>query len=254
MAIGRVLYNNVIKGITPTFSGTTLSGKPPSNATDWADYSYFTADSGNLDFTMATDTDIDSVSIYVKTVAGSNSIELQYESAPATFTSLKTFSSPSGTLDYEEFSGVTVSSGRKIRFVITAATTIDIRQLVVGERLEFEQGAWATVTPASFLQGVKVTNNISENGSVLGRSIKRLERSGKISLDHLTDSWVRASWEPFAYHFARYPFIFVWDYSGHADDVAFAFAEGVNPPQHGTAGRLSAEVSIKFLVADSLAV
>ena len=254
MATGRVLYDNVLRGITPTFSGTTLSGKPPANATDWADYSYFTANSGNLDFTMTADTDIDSVSIYVKTVAGSNSIELQYESAPATFTSLKTFSSPSGTLDYEEFSGVTVSSGRKIRFVITAATTIDIRQLVVGERLEFEQGAWSTVTPSTFLQGVKLTNDMAQNGSLLGRSIKRLERAGKIKLDHLTDSWVRASWEPFAIHSARYPFIFVWDYSGHPDDTAFSYAAKISPPSHGTAGRLSAEMDIRFLVADSLAI
>lgn len=252
MAIGRVLYDNVLRGITPSFSGTTLSGKPPASATDWADYTSFEADSGNLDFVVVADTDIDSVAIYVQTIAGSNSIELQYESAPATFTSLKTFSSPSGTLDYEEFTGVTVAAGRIIRFIITADTVLNIRQLVVGERLEFSQGAWSSVTPSFFLQGVKKSTNIGQNGSVLGTSIKRLERMGKIELDHLTDSWVRTSWHPFAVHAARYPFIFVWDYAGHADDVAFAYGEKITAPTHGTAGFLSASMPIRFLVADNL--
>jgi len=254
MIFGRVLYNNVIKGLATAFSGTTLSGKPPASATDWADYSVFSADSGNLDYTVAVDTAIDSVAIYVQTIAGTNSIVLQYESSASTFTTLKTFSAPSGTLDYEEFTGVTVAAGRKIRFVITAATVLNIRQLVVGPKLVFPIGQWATVTPSSFLQGVKVTNNIGQNGSVLGRSLKRLERSGKIDLDYLTDAFIRASWEPFALHAARYPFIYAWDYSGHADDIAFAYSTKTEAPSHSSAGFLSASMPIKFLVADSLAI
>lgn len=254
MIFGRVLYDNVLRGITPTFSGTTLSGKPPANATDWSDYSFFTADTGNLDYTVGADTDIDSVSIYVATTAGSNSIELQYESSPSTYTSLQTYSTPSGTLTFDDFTPVTVSSGRNIRFVITAATTMNIRQLVVGEKMDFQQGAWKTVTPPSFNQGVKVTNNIGQNGSVLSRSIKRLERKGKIQLDHLTDAWVRATWEPFSAHFARYPFVYQWDESGHPNDVAFAFADKVNAPTHASAGFLSVDVPISFLVADSEAI
>jgi hypothetical protein len=218
------------------------------------DYTFFTADSANLDFTVAADMDIDSVAIYCATAAGTNSIELQYESAPATFTSLKTFSAPSGTLDIEEFTGVTVSSGRIIRFVITAATTINIRQLVVGEIMEAEQGAWASVTPSDFVQGIKVTNNIGQNGSVLGRSIKRLERSGKIMWEHLTDSWVRNTLDPFVRHAARYPFFYQWDPTGHPNDVAFAFAEKINAAQHSSVGFLSFEMPIRFLVADNEAL
>lgn len=254
MAIGRVLYNNVLRGLTPTFSGTTVPAKTPASATDWADYTWFSADTGTLDYTVAVDTDIDSIAIYVQVIAGSNSIELQYESAPATFTSLHTFSSPSGTLDYEEFTGVTVLAGRIIRFVITADTVLNIRQIVVGEKLVFERPEWASVTPSFFTQGVKVTNNIGQNGSILGRSIKRVEKMGKIDIDFITDSWARTSWEPFARHAARYPFIFQWDYAGHPDDTAFSYAEKINAPSHGSAGLLSASMPIRFLVADNLAL
>jgi hypothetical protein len=254
MIKAKILYNNVIKGLTPTWSGTTATGKPPASSIDWLDWTFFEADAGNLDFTVGADTDIDSVALYCATAAGSNSIELQYESAPSTFTSLATFSTPSGTLDITEFTGVTVSSGRRIRFVITAATTIDIRQLIVGEVMEAEQGAWATVTAPDFVQGVKVTNNISQNGSMLGRSIKRSEKTGKIVWDHLTDSWCRNTLDSFVRHAARYPFIWQWDPTGHPNDVGFASATQINPAKHSANGYLSFEMPIKFLVADNEAL
>ena len=247
----KFLYSTLLRNITPSFSGTTLSGMPPASSTDLLDWSFFRADSGNLDFEMTEDTDINSVAIYVANASGSNSIEVQYESSPSTYTSLATFSSPDGSLDIEEFSSVTVLSGRNIRFVITAATTIDIRQLLIGEVLEAEQGQWASVMPPPFNAGVKVTNNIGANGSVLGRSIKRLERMGKINLEYLSDSWIRANWEPFSEHFSRYPFIYQWDPSGHPNDVAFAYAEKINPPKHTEHGYLSVDIPIRMLVADS---
>lgn len=254
MIYPRFLYSTLLRNIAPTFSGTTLSGMPPINATDLMDWTYFRANSGNLDFTMTANTNIDAVAIYCKTASGSNSIVLQYESSPATFTTLATFSAPSGSLDLKTFTQVTVSSGRKLRFVITAATTIDIRQLMAGVAMTAERGDWAGVAPPKFLSGVKVTNNIGANGSILGRSIKRVERTGKIKLDLLTDSWVRATWEPFARHFAKYPFIWQWDVNGHPNDLAFCYADGVTPPSHTTNGFLMAEVSIKMLVADSEAL
>jgi len=146
----RILYSSLLNGITPTFSGTTLTGMPPASATDLMDWSFFRANTGNLDFTMTADTPIDAVAIYVKTTAGSNSIVLQYESSPATFTTLATFSSPSGSLALTTFNSVTVLNTRKIRFVITDATTMDIRQLMVGALLTAPTGQWSTATPPKF--------------------------------------------------------------------------------------------------------
>ena len=252
----KILYNNVLRGLTPTFSGTAVSGKGPENSIDWQDFSFFTADTGNLDFTVGADTDIDSVAIYVATTAGSNSIELQYESAPSTFTSLKTFSTPSGTLDLEEFTGVTVLSGRIIRFVITAATTMNIRQLVVGEVMEAEQGQFASMTYPNLLGGVKASNTISQNGSILSRSIKRIERTGSLELEYLSASWIRSTWEPFAAHAARYPFIYQPDPTNRPTEVALAVASGgiEAPTNMGKGDLMSVQMKLNMLVADSLAI
>ena len=251
MIYPRFLYSTLLRGITPTFSGTTVSGMPPANCTDFFDWTFFRADSGNLDFEMTEDTDIDCVGIYVAEASGSNSIELQYESSPSVFTSLKTFSTPEGSMELEKFTPVTVLNGRKIRFVITAATVLDIRQLMVGEAMDAEQGAWASASPPTFNSGVKFTNTMSQNGALLGRSIKREDRKGKIMLEYLSDSWVRSTWEEFSTYFSRYPFFYQWDPNGHPLDVAFAYAEAVNPPKHSQHGFLTVDIPIKMLVADS---
>ena len=253
----KFLFSNVLRGITPTWSGTTVSGSGPANATDWRDFSYFQADSGNLDYTMTADTDIDTLSVYVAnfTGTGSQSIELQYESSPSTFTSLETKTTTSGKLTFDEFTGVTVSSGRKIRFVITVGTgSLLIRQLVVGEVMEAERGQWADATVPTFYQGIQVTNSISQNGSVLGRSIKRVEKQGKINLDFLSASWVRSTWEPFAQHAARYPFIYQWNNRDYPLETAFAVAQKIQAPSHTSNGLLNANMPCRFLVADENAI
>lgn len=257
MILPKFLYNNVLRGITPTWSGTTVSGKGPGNATDWRDFSFFQADSGNLDFTMTADTDIDTLSVYVAnfTGTGAETIELQYESAPATYTSLQTINPAGGKLTFDEFSSVTVLNGRKIRFVITVGTgSLLIRQLVVGEVLESERGQWASATVPTFYAGIQVTNSIAQNGSVLGRSIKRVEKQGKIMLDYLSAGWVRSSWEPFAQHCARYPFIYQWNNRDYPSETAFAAATKINPPEHSQNGLLSANMPLRLLVADENAV
>lgn len=253
----KFLYNNVLRGITPSFSGTTVSGSPPANAIDWRDFSYFQADSGNLDFTMTANTDIDTVSVYVAnfTGTGAETIELQYESSPSTYTSLQTINPAGGKLTFDEFTGVTVSSGRNIRFVITVGTgSLLIRQLVVGEAMEAEQGQWSTATNPEFYQGIQVTNNIAQNGSVLGRSIKRVEKQAKIMLENLSASWVRATWEPFSQHMARYPFVYSWNPRDYPGEIGWCVANRITAPQHTVAGLLSVNVPVRMLVADEDAI
>jgi len=249
----KVLYNNVLRGVTPTWSGTTVSGKPPASATDWRDFSFFEADAGDLDFTMGSDTDIDSFSIYTASHSTSNTIALKYESGVSSFTTLQTYTATSGKLTFDEFSSVTVSSGRRIRISFTGGT-VNVRQLVVGEALEMQRGQWDSAVPPTFTQGVKFTNTISENGSVLGRSIKRLERTGKIMLDHLTASWVRSDWEPFSEHCARYPFIYKWDPVTYSSEIGFAFATKINAPKHAGNSFLSVDMPLRVLVADEEAI
>jgi hypothetical protein len=257
MILPIFLYDNVLRGITPTWSGTTVTDSEPANSTDWRDFSLFEADTGTLDFEMSTDTDIDSVSVFVSTYSGggSESIVLQYESSPSTFTALKTISPCGGKLTFGQFSSVTVLSGRKIRFVITAGTTLLIRQLVVGEAMVAETGQFASMQYPTLLGGLKLTNSISANGSILGRDVKRVERMGSLNLDLLTPAWVRGTWEPFAYHAARYPFIYVPNFAAYPNEVAFSVAESIDAPSNmGKGERMAVQWKLRHVVADEYGV
>jgi len=252
----KFLWNNVLKGVTPTFSGTTISGKGPANATDWFDWSYFTADAGDLDYTMATATDIDAVSLYTRSHTTSSTITLKYESGVSSFTTLATYTATSGKLDLTEFSGVTVSSGRRIRVSFTGGD-VDVRQIVVGEVLESEQGQYDDMTYPTLTGGVKTSNLVSVNGSIIGRSIKRLERKGSLNLEYLSASWYRTNWEPFAQHASRYPFIYQPNPSGQPTEVSFASVEGGVPSPSNMAGmgdRMKIKYKLHMLVADEFAV
>jgi len=258
MIYPKFLWDNILRGITPTFSGTTITGKEPSNATDWRDFSYFSADSGNLDYVISLDTSIDSVCFYVAnfTGTGSETIVLQYESSPSTFTTLATLNPSGGKLSLIEFTQVTVLAGRKIRFVVTVGTgTLLIRQLVVGAIMQAEQGQYKDVIDPILTQGVKITNTISTNGSLIGRSIKRLERSGNIKIQNLSASWVRTTWEPFVKHASRYPFIYAWNTRDYPNSISFSFASRIMPAQNnGKGDRMDVSWKVSHLVADENAV
>jgi hypothetical protein len=252
----KFLWNNVLRGITPTWSGTTVSGKGPANATDFFDWSYFEADAGDLDYTMTSNTDIDAASIYTATNTSTTTITLKYESGVSSFTTLKTWTATSGKLTLDEFSGVTVSSGRRIRLSFSGGD-INVRQLVVGEVMESEQGQFATMTWPKLTGGVKTSNVVSLNGSIIGRSIKRLERRGQLDLEYISATWYRSTFEPFAQHASRYPFIYAPDLDGRSDEVAFAAVEGgIQSPENmgGFGDRMSVQMRLHMLAADEFAI
>lgn len=256
MLYPKFLWDSALRGETIAWSGASVAAKGPENAVDWRDFSYFEAGSGNLDFTMSVSTAIDAWSIFVAnfTGTGSETIELQYESSPSVFTSLGTVNPVGGKLTLNEFTEVTVAAGRRIRFVITVGTgTLLIRQLVVGKVMEAEQGQYVSMTYPDLLGGLKLSNVIAQNGSILGRSVKREERMGQIELDFLSPAWVRGTWEPFARHLARYPFIYQPDPRDNPDVVAFSAAENYGSPSNSNYGdRLSVKFKVRNLVADEL--
>jgi len=250
------LWDNVLRGLSSTWSGTTVSGKAPANATDWFDWSYFEADAGDLDYTVSADTDIDAASIYTATNTAATTIALKYESGVSSFTTLKTWTATSGKLTLDTFSSVTVSSGRRIRLSFSGGD-INVRQLVVGEKLEAEQGQYADMTYPTLTGGVKTSNVVSVNGSIIGRTIKRLERRGVLSLEYLSASFYRNSFEQFAQHAARRPFIYQPNPAGRPNDVAFAAVEGgIQSPQNmaGMGDRMSMSWKLHMLVADEYEV
>ena len=251
----RVLYNNVLRasGSTYAYSGTDVDGKSFDNSYDWKDFSLFETDAAStttFDITVPADTDIDTFSSFCAEYSGTgdHDIELSYESAPAVFTVLDTINQTDKFPTWSNFSSVTVLSGRKIRFTITNGTAaLDIRQLVVGEKLEFEMGQWAGINPVRLNHGIVASNNISINGSILGRSSRRFEKKGKISLDHLNEDWIRNNWNPFSISATKNAFIYQWNPVDYPDEVAFATGSIDAPENSGPRTAMSVSMNLQLI-------
>ena len=193
--LGRVLYDNLCaqSGNAITVSFTEVDGKPADNAFDYFGYTLFevpasTVD-GTVDVTCPDGGDLDSWSCYIDTYSGTGDqkIELLYESTPSTYTLLDTLTTAGGKLTLDDFGSVSVTAGRKIRFRFNTGTTaMTVRQLFAGEKMDFEQGQFSGVTPPNLRYGVKLSNTISQNGKIIGRNIKRINRQMNIDLEHCT--------------------------------------------------------------------
>ena len=252
-----VLYDNVLKrNSSISYSGTTVTDRPPLSSIDFRDYSFFEAEASTvttLDFVMEFEETINAVALYVAAYsgAGNHEIKLSYESAPAVFTDLHTETDAGGALVLISFAGVTVAAGRILRFTFDLGTSpILIRQLSVGLSLEFQRGQWSGATPFNFTQGVKRDNTTSVNGSFLGSNIRRINREYNIELSLVRNDWMRSSWENFQAYASRYTFFLQWAPAEYPDEVAFCTATAIAKPNQDMRDFMSISMPLRCLTAD----
>lgn len=100
-------------------------------------------------------------------------------------------------------------SYRYYRLEFTASTTVRIAVLAIGQRMEFELGFYKGIQPPKLNEDIVVTNNKSESGVYLGRSIVRTGvKPTTINLDKMSHSWLENTWLPFKQSAEVNPFIF----------------------------------------------
>ena len=239
--LSRVLYDNKLAdALSVTYSGTEVDGFNYQNATDYKDFSTFkpqVSATTQLDYTVDGSGTLNAIGIYVKKVGASGlDIKVYYESAPSTYTLLDTILDADGELSLSSFSGVSIAGSRNIRLeFISDATQYEIRQISVGASLQMERGQYAGVNPPTLAQGIVQSNNISENGAILGTNVKRVDVKSSIDLMYLTESWVRNTWEPFALSASKgRSFFYQWNPDEYPDEVVFCVASKINPPKNIT--------------------
>lgn len=255
---GVVLYDNVLKhdGISIAETAASISGFEFTNAIDWRDFSLFRVASGTtntIDATVAQDELIDAVGVYVRsyTGTGNNNITVQYESSAGVFTTLVDYVGVGGKLSLNLFSQVTVLAGRRIRFICSAGTAdFDIRQIAIGQRLEFQRGQWDGVTPYNFDQSVIADSTVSVNGSILGRSLIRVERSATIDLSYVKNDWMRQYWQPFQVAAAKHAFFYQWSQI-YPLEVAFATALKLDAPTQMAQDHMNVTMPLRCLISDN---
>lgn len=238
--IGRVLYDNVMRqaGAVITYSGTETTNFEVANSYDWRDFSQFRPSDGltTVDITVAAEVTIDHAFMYLDTNSTGATLKLQVETGVGTgvYTDLATFDPVNNKVEMHDFTPTVVAVGVNIRWEIEdGADGFDISQLVVSEALLFSIGQHVGVRPNGLTGGnIQVNNVISVNGSVIGRSIKRIDKSNQIDLEYLDRSWLDTEWGPFAQHAIKNAFVYSWDHVNHPQDVSFSVAEQIRAPEN----------------------
>lgn len=242
--LSRVLYFNYLKASLATiaYSGTETDGFNYQNCLDGKDFSTFQPESNattNLDFTMTGAATLNTLGVFVEKTGASGAfvINLYGETSPGVFTLLDVITdSADGKLELSIFANSSISAGRKIRLQFTTgAGTYKIRNIMAGLLTEFERGQYAGVNPTTLTQGIVQSNNISENGSILGTNVKRVDVKTSINLQYCTESWVRGTWENFAAYAAKgQSFYYQWNPSEYPDEVVFCVASKIIAPKNTT--------------------
>jgi hypothetical protein len=241
--LSKVLYNNALTsgGTTVAYSGTETDGFNKENLTDYKDFSLFQPESNantSLDFVMGSDRSINKWGFFIKKTgnSGTFTMTLSYESSPSTFTTLDTITGSDGKLEMQGFSSVTVLAGRTLRIAFNlGAGPFYIRQMIVGTVIDMERGQYAGVNPQTLTQGIIQSNNISENGAILGTNVKRVDVKSQIDLQYCTESWVRSTWEAFALHASKgRGFFYQWNPTDYPEETVYCVASKINPPKNTT--------------------
>lgn len=236
---GQVLYDNVARydGAIVAYDGISTVGKEFQNSYDWRDFSLFEAEQGtvsNLDIILTADKTINSAGIFIKPVIQQVFVDLRYESSPGNFTTIKSWNLLAGTgaLDVIDFPDILITSGTRIRWrMLTPVGSVAlIRQLCVGKRLDFPIGQRDGVAPVVLNGNMQVETSISVNGSVIGRSVRRMDRPSNLELSYLTESFVRNEWEQFTDHAVNNAFFYRPDKTNFPLESAFSTATSIPRP------------------------
>lgn len=120
---------------------------------------------------------------------------------------------PSQTVDddYVVACKLDAVSYRYYRLSFDSTVAVKIGILAIGQRMEFELGFYNGTQPPHLNEDIIVTNNKSESGVFLGRSIVRTgSKPMTINIDKLSHDWLYNVWLPFKRSAEVNPFIYSW--------------------------------------------
>lgn len=100
---------------------------------------------------------------------------------------------------------------RYFRLEFNNTSECKIGVISIGKRMEFELGFYQNAQPPALNEDVIVTNNKSESGIYIGRSIVRVGvKQQTINIDNLSHDWIYNTWLPFKNHAEVFPFFYSW--------------------------------------------
>lgn len=250
MAVGRVLYDNIFKNgnwSSITYSGTVVSGFDLAHAYDWRDFTAFRVSSGSAQTIQITnssgvDQTINTLFLFHANFSSAATITVSLEAPNGTVVLGPLTLAPAGNFKWGEFPNTVINHGQVVELTISGLTVdLDIHQLMVGQVMKLalidgttEFGQWQGIAPPSLQGAVQPRNNMSVNGSFLGRNTRAQFRQGSIELTPVSPAWVRSTWDPFVNHAKTKTWAYAWDFDDYPDEIVFCATsdDGITPAEN----------------------
>ena len=229
-------------------TGTEDADNPFANAYDNLLFDSMALDASatpyDIDITLNASASADYFSFYKTNLAAvGGSIQLKYWDGAAYVDASGTISPTDTTPALTEF---TTQSSDKWRLVIDNNNTdVTISDIKFGDIITTEFGVYIGFSVPILAREIQYTNNVSNKGLPLGRSIVNKGFKDMLNIEFMTDSFARSTWLPFIKHAERFPFYLAWNITDYSDEIAYATNDGPIPkPRQTHPGRMAANVKL----------
>lgn len=242
-ALPIIGYENLLESGT-----TTGDGSNPANAYDWLTYDAWTtaAASGYLENTPGGTQNVNYLAwaghdIFTQT----GDIKLQYWTGAYTDVPGSSVTPGSDKPGMVVFPSVSSTKFKVVLSNLDAAATVAL--VSIGTRLELERGATAGFVAPTFGRQDRILNATAQGGQLLGRSLIRTGLAGKITLAHLSESWVRISMDGWITHSREKGWFLLWNKDALPNEVAYCWTTATPRPSYEAPGMMKADVAFEGL-------
>ena len=238
----RIGYENLTYGLTPVAS-TSAAGRPAVAATYPTTFEFWTPTA--LPATWTVDFGTAKAVDYCGLVADLNGATVLVQSSPDNVTWTTQATMTTGRIGMALFAEV---SARYWRLNVSGFFPL-IAVVYLGKSLAMQRKIYQGHTPLTLARETEFTNNASEGGQWLGRSIVRKGASASCAWAHLKADWYRANFDPFVKAARTAPFFVGWRPQQYPAELGFVWTDGdIQPNNSGPRDFMDVSMSFRGLI------
>jgi hypothetical protein len=237
-------WQNLAFGITPTAS-SSATGKPAIAAAYPTTFEYWQPTA--LPATWAVDLGSAQAVDYFGLVGDMNgaTVALQSSTNNSTWTTQQTQSGLTDRINMFLFLPVTA---RYWRLYITGSLP-SIAVVYIGKALAMQRKIYQGHSPLTLSRDTELSNNVSDGGQYLGRSIIRQGASTSFGWQHLKADWYRANFDPFVQAARVAPFFIAWRPEQYPSEMGFVWTgNDIKPANTGPRDFMGVDMTVRGLI------
>jgi hypothetical protein len=240
----RIGWQNLTFGRTPTAS-TSAAGRPAINATFPTTFEFWQPTA--VPATWSVDLGVSRPVDYVGIVGDFNGATVTVEHSPdgVTWTAADTRAGVTDRINMFLFAEVARRYWRLSFSVVVPRLAV----AYIGKALAMQRPIYQGHTPLTLSRETTLSNNVSEGGQYLGRSIIRQGAQTSASWNHLKADWYRLHFDPFVKAARTVPFFISWRPLAFPSELGFCWtSDDIAPENSGPRDFMNVDISFRGLI------